>query len=229
MKLATNSSSSGTNFYKLPNLNFARLSLPLSSFSKLLRASDLVGHNQVSPFEEILVLWYVILYKISGDAIETNDDMSFSKVLKKWVHVGYVRVHIHDVRALTVAVPINQEVPDTGCGPSGGLATTDMVARVKTSRKIICITMSTSGALFDYTDRVKPSLFELKKRENAGKCAWVINKMQLPPNLPFAHSMVFSFGSSRLLLVGHDRKIYIVDVGSLELIPAFTPRRKELG
>ncbi|KAM7514426.1 hypothetical protein LguiA_004009 [Lonicera macranthoides] len=272
----------------------------------------------------------VILYKLSGDAIEANDDMSSSKVMKKWVYVGYVRAHTHDVRALTVAVPISQEdilldekvkrvrgkekpldfsyhkwahlgvpmlisagddtklfaysakeftkfsphdispapqrppiqlvlntvfdqipllliqssywldifcvcvkrgaVPDTGCGPSGGLATTDMVARVKSkaSRKIICSTMSSSGALFAYSDHVKPSLFELKKREKAGKSAWIINKKQLPPNLSFAHSMVFSFDSSRLLLAGHDRKIYIVDVGSLELIHAFTPRRKEL-
>lgn len=102
-------------------------------------------------------------------------------------------------------------VQDMGCGPSGGLATTDMVARVKSkaSRKIICSTMSSSGALFAYSDHVKPSLFELKKREKAGKSAWIINKKQLPPNLPFAHSMVFSFDSSRLLLAGHDRKIYV--------------------
>lgn len=29
--------------------------------------------------------------------------------MKKWVYVGYVRAHTHDVRALTMAVPISLE------------------------------------------------------------------------------------------------------------------------
>lgn len=29
--------------------------------------------------------------------------------MKKWVYVGYVRAHTHDVRALAVAVPIAHE------------------------------------------------------------------------------------------------------------------------
>lgn len=32
-----------------------------------------------------------------------------SEMLKKWVYVSYAQVHTHDVRALTVAVPISQE------------------------------------------------------------------------------------------------------------------------
>ncbi|MFS7946772.1 putative transcription factor WD40-like family [Helianthus anomalus] len=36
----------------------------------------------------------VILHKLSGDK-------SCSKMMKKWVYIGYVRAHTHDVRALT--------------------------------------------------------------------------------------------------------------------------------
>jgi U3 small nucleolar RNA-associated protein 4 len=276
----------------------------------------------------------VVLYKRCSETIMVEgeyDDMPYSKVLQKWVYVGYVRAHTHDVRALTVAVPICPEDilqeervkrvrgrekpldfsyhkwahlgvpmlisagddtklfaysakeftnfsphdispapqsppiqlilntvfnqtpllliqsafwldifcvrvkkgsagPDSSCGPSSGLAATDMVARIKSksSRKIVCSAMSASGEFFAYSDHVKSTLFELKKRIKGGKSSWVINKKQLPSKLPFAHSMVFSSDSSRLLIAGHDRKIYIVDVGSLELIHAFTPRREEL-
>ncbi|KAA8528450.1 hypothetical protein F0562_035805 [Nyssa sinensis] len=270
----------------------------------------------------------VILYKLSGDTAEAGDDNSSTKVMKKWVYVGYVRAHTHDVRALTVAVPISQQdmlsdekvkrargrekpidfsyhkwahfgvpmlisagddtklfaysakeftkfsphdicpapqrvpiqlvpntvfnqtslllvqasywldilcvrvkssgVPDMGSGPCGGHATTDLLARVKSkaSRKIICSSISTSGLLFAYSDHVKPSLFELKRRE-VGKSSWTVNKRQLPLKLPFAHSMVFSFDSSRLMIAGHDKRIYVVDVVSSELVHTFTPCRKE--
>jgi hypothetical protein len=50
----------------------------------------------------------VILYKLSSEAVESVYDTS-SKMLKKWIYVGYVRAHTHDVRALTVAVPISRE------------------------------------------------------------------------------------------------------------------------
>ncbi|KAJ6685796.1 WD REPEAT-CONTAINING PROTEIN PCN [Salix purpurea] len=248
-------------------------------------------------------------------------------MLKKWIYVGYVRAHTHDVRALTVAVPISREDPlpddkvkrirhkkkpiefsyhkwahlgvpmlisagddtklfaysaqeftkfsphdicpapqrvpiqvalntvfnqnclllvqspswldilcvktkggsmtDTGPGPSRGRATTDILARIKTkrSRKIICSTISNAGVLFAYSDHVKPSLFELKKEVR--KSAWTVNKKHLPQNLPYAHSMVFSADSSQLMIAGHDRKIYVVDVGSSELVHTFTPRREE--
>ncbi|KAI9201195.1 hypothetical protein LWI28_019972 [Acer negundo] len=266
----------------------------------------------------------VILYKASSDTVGSSDDKSSSEVLKKWVYVGYVRAHTHDVRALTVAVPISREDPlpdenvkrirgkekpiefsyhkwahlgvpmlisagdDTklfaysvkeftkfsphdicpapqrvpiqlvhnkllnhsslllvqdsywldilsvrlnnniDSGPSGGRATTDLVARVKSkaSRKIICSTISNSGVLFSYSDHVKPNLFELKRHE-AGKSAWAINKRQLPRKLPFAHAMVFSHDCSRLMIAGHDRRIYVVDVGSSKLLHTFTPCREE--
>ncbi|XP_061969337.1 WD repeat-containing protein PCN-like isoform X2 [Populus nigra] len=124
----------------------------------------------------------VILYKLSSETVESVYDTS-SKMLKKWIYVGYVRAHTHDVRALTVAVPISRE------------------------------------------DHVKPSLFELKKEVR--RSAWTVNKKPLPQNLPYAHSMVFSADSSRLMIAGHDRKIYVVDVGSSELVHTFTPCREE--
>ncbi|KAL6995333.1 hypothetical protein U1Q18_005472 [Sarracenia purpurea var. burkii] len=270
----------------------------------------------------------VILYKLSNDTVGSGDANSSAEVIKQWVYVGYVRAHTHDVRALTVAVPISQEdllpeervkrvrgrekpidfsylkwaqmgvpmlisagddtklfaysakeftkfsphdicpapqripiqlvlntvfdqtplllvqtsywldiisvrvksggVPGMGSCPPGGLAKTDLLARVKSkaTRKIICSTISTSGFLFAYSDHVKPSMFELK-RSKVRKSAWSVNKRQLPLNLPFAHSMVFSFDSSRLIIAGHDRRIYVVDVESTEVVHTFTPRRGE--
>ncbi|MCD7470106.1 hypothetical protein HAX54_009687 [Datura stramonium] len=268
----------------------------------------------------------VILYKLLANEVGSNDGDISSVVMKKWVYVGYVRAHTHDVRALAVAVPIAHEEPiveqkakkhrsrkkplefsyrkwahlgvpmlisggdDTklfaysakeftkfsphdicpspqrppiqlavntifsqaslllvqasywidifcvrvkngavsdSCGPSGGAARTDLVARVKckTSRKITCSAISPSGVLFAYSDHVRPCLFELKKSD-AGKSAWTVSRRQLP-GLPFAHSMVFSADSSRMMIAGCDRRIYVVDAVSLELVHVFTPRRKE--
>uniref|UniRef100_A0A2N9EE06 Uncharacterized protein n=1 Tax=Fagus sylvatica TaxID=28930 RepID=A0A2N9EE06_FAGSY len=269
----------------------------------------------------------VILYKLSSEKVGPSDDKASSTMMKKWIYVGYVRAHTHDVRALTVAVPISREdplpdekvkrirhsekpiefsyhkwahlgvpmlisagddtklfaysvkefsnfpphdicpapqrvpiqlvqntvfnkkplllvqashwldiacvrtkcvaFPDMACGPSGGHAMTDLLARVKTkaSRKIICSAISNSGAFFAYSDHVKPSLFELKMHE-VGKSTWTVKKRQLPQKLPFAHSMVFSFDSSRLMIAGQDRRIYVVDVGSSQLVHTFTPCRE---
>lgn len=49
------------------------------------------------------VLNQVILYKLSTEVVESGE------LMKKWVYVGYVRAHTHDVKALTVAVPISRE------------------------------------------------------------------------------------------------------------------------
>ncbi|KAK4478315.1 hypothetical protein RD792_017604 [Penstemon davidsonii] len=273
----------------------------------------------------------VILYKLSSDAVGSSDEKFVPEALKKWIYVGYVRAHTHDVRALTVAVPISHEadlppdekvkrqrgrekpldfsyqkwahlgvpmlisagddtklfaysakeftkfsphdicpapqrmpmqlvpktvfdqtplllvqaahwldiycvrlkngvVSEVGPGPSGGLATTELVARVKckASRKIVCSAISSSGTSFSYSDHLKPNLFELK-RSKSGKNVWTVNKRRLPPELPFAHSMIYSSDSSRLLLAGHDRRIYVIDVGTAELVHSFTPCRKEDG
>lgn len=63
-----------------------------------------LSHNNVST-----LLFQVILYKLSSETVESGNDISSSKILKKWIYVGYVRAHTHDVRALTVAVPISRE------------------------------------------------------------------------------------------------------------------------
>ncbi|KAL3351649.1 hypothetical protein AABB24_019965 [Solanum stoloniferum] len=125
-------------------------------------------------------------------------------------------------------VCVKNGVVSDSCGPSGGAARTDLVARVKckTSRKITCSAISPSGVLFAYSDHVRPCLFELKK-SGAGKSAWTVSKRKLPLGLPFAHSMVFSADSSRMMIAGCDRRIYVVDAVSLELVHVFTPRRKE--
>ncbi|KAK6130813.1 hypothetical protein DH2020_035454 [Rehmannia glutinosa] len=222
----------------------------------------------------------VILYKLSSEAVGSSDRKFVPDAVKKWIYVGYVRAHTHDVRALTVATPISHEgvyqvlphdicpapqrmpmqlvpksvfnktpllliqaahwldiysvrlknhtVSDIGPGTSGGPASIDLVARVKckVSRKIICSTISSSGTSFAYSDHVKPNLFELK-RNKSSKSSWIVNKRQLPQGLPYAHFMVFSSDSTRLLLAGHDKRIYVVDVGSAELVHAFTPCRKD--
>lgn len=107
---------------------------------------------------------------------------------------------------------------DMARGPSGGLASTNGLFQIKSSRKIICSTISNSGEFFAYSDHAKISLFELKKCIRSGKkevkckvgeSELTLNKRNLPRKLLFAHSMVFSFDSSRLMIAGHDRRIYV--------------------
>ena len=92
----------------------------------------------------------------------------------------------------------------------GVVSTTDMVARVKSRglRKIICSSISPSGRFFAYSDNEKPCLFELKSN-GTGKSVWSISKRKLPSSIPFAHSMIFTSDSSRLMISGHDRMIYV--------------------
>ncbi|CAH9053705.1 unnamed protein product [Cuscuta europaea] len=270
----------------------------------------------------------VILYKLSTDGIESDEVNISPVVMKNWVYVGYVRAHTHDVRALTIAVPICREdtlyedkvkrlrvekkplefsyhkwahigVPmlvsggddtklfaysakeftkfsphdicpapqrpsvqlvtntvfnstsllliqdsywidifsvgarncvSTNCAskPSEGGAKTDLVARIKckASRKITCSTISPSGEFLAYSDHVKPSLLELN-RTGSGKVSWNVNKRQLPLELPFAHSMVFSPDSSQLMIAGCDRRIYVVDFGNMKVVHVFTPCSKD--
>ncbi|MBA0738424.1 hypothetical protein Gogos_011778, partial [Gossypium gossypioides] len=285
----------------------------------------------------------VILYKLCTEKLQSYNDKSSSEMMKKWVYVGYVRAHTHDVRALTMAVPISSEgslsdeardlqdekerkvkkirfkgkklldfsyskwarfgvpmlvsagddaklfaysakeftrfsphdvcpapqrvpvqlvvntrfsqtsfllvqasswldvlcvrVPDVGSGPYGGLATTNLVARVKSklSRKIVCSAMSNSGELLGYSDQIRPSLFALSRQ--AGESTWTISKRQLPQDLPSAHSMAFTCDGVRLLIAGHDRRIYvsvfssflvsILDLEGLELLHTFILCRGE--
>lgn len=123
------------------------------------------------------------------------------------------------VRAKNGALPVSASGP----GPSRGLLATDLLFRVKSkaSRRIICSTISNSGLLFAYSDHVKPTLYELKRK--GVKNGWTIDKRLLPRKLPYAHSMVFSSDSSRLMIAGHDRRINVLDVVSSETIHVFTP------
>ncbi|GAU27350.1 hypothetical protein TSUD_05760 [Trifolium subterraneum] len=252
----------------------------------------------------------VVLYKQSSSMIEKEN----------WVYVDYQKKHTHDVRALTVAVPISQEdtLPDerikrarhaekpdvsnyhkwahsghpmlisagddtqlyaypakefTGFKPhcicpvpqrtpihvalntsfnqspmlllqssrwievrllhlknvrrTGDYAKAESIGRfkIKASRKIICSTLANSGAFFAYSDNEKPSLLKVKRSET-GKITWSFGKMKLPERLPFAHSMIFSDDSSWLIVAGHDRRIYVVDANSSELVHTFTPFRE---
>ncbi|KAE8718577.1 Transducin family protein / WD-40 repeat family protein isoform 2 [Hibiscus syriacus] len=77
------------------------------------------------------------------------------------------------------------------------------------------------GELFGYSDHIRSNLFALRRQ--AGQSTWTISKRQLPQNLPSAHSMVFTSDGSRLLIAGHDRKIYIVDLESSKLLDTFIP------
>ncbi|KAL2318430.1 hypothetical protein Fmac_032306 [Flemingia macrophylla] len=262
----------------------------------------------------------VILYKLSSSNSASSENNKSPSTKKRWIYVHYVRAHTHDVRALTVAVPISQEdikvekgikrarskaravnisyhkwahlgVPmlisagdDTKlfaypvkeftkfyphdicpapqrtpiqlvlnsvfnqskmllvqssqwidvhllqlknvCTP-GGIAKTKILSRVKSkaSQKIICSTISNSGALFSYSDQEKPRLYELERGED-GKVQWGVHRRMLPQGLPFAHSMIFSHDSSFLIVAGHDRMIYVVDVERSELVHTFTPCRE---
>ncbi|KAL1315512.1 WD repeat-containing protein PCN isoform X1 [Arachis hypogaea] len=262
----------------------------------------------------------VILYKLSSQSA-SSDSVNPLVMTKKWIYVHYVRSHTHDVKALTVAVPISQEadslpeernkrrrlegkpvdlnyhkwsqfgvpmlisagddtklfaypvkeftkfsphdicpapqrtpvqlVLNTAFNQSsmllvqsrqwldvhllhlgnvrtaGCFTKTEILARVKTkeSRKIACSTIANSGEHFAYSDNARPSLFELKRSE-VGKITWSVSRKKLPSRLPFAHSMIFTHESSWLILAGHDRRIYVVDVSTSELVHAFTPCRE---
>ncbi|KAJ6799663.1 U3 small nucleolar RNA-associated protein 4-like protein [Iris pallida] len=110
--------------------------------------------------------------------------------------------------------------------PIAKSTTTQLLARIKSkaSRKIISSTASSSGLLFAYSDHVRPCLFELLRHKKSG---WSVNKLQLPRGLQYAHCMIFSVDSSYLMLAGHDRKIYVVDVKKSELVHSFVGRRKD--
>ncbi|KAK7383236.1 hypothetical protein VNO78_28910 [Psophocarpus tetragonolobus] len=265
----------------------------------------------------------VILYKLSSSK-PASDGISSPSTMKKWDYDYYVRAHTHDIRALTVAVPIDHEdtipenrikrprhekklydfsynkwahlgVPmlisagddtklfaypvkefkmfsphDICPAPqrppiqlvlnsvfnqskmllvqssqqiqihllrlknvrTGGFSNTEIVARVNTeaSRKIICSTISNSGVLFAFSNHKKPKLLKLKIFED-GKITWVVVRKNLPPRLPSAHSMIFTHDSSKLILAGCDRRIYVVDVTEspedekkTKLVHTFTPR-----
>lgn len=106
---------------------------------------------------------------------------------------------------------ISGTIIDMSSKSSRGHAATEFAARIKStkSRKIICSTISNSGMLIAYSDHIKPNLFELKQHVVGKSVCLNLNKKLLPRKLPFAHSMTFSADSSRLIISGHDRRIYV--------------------
>lgn len=56
----------------------------------------------------VIAILQIILYKLSSEAVASGVE-KFAPAIKKWIYVGYVRAHTHDVRALTLAVPISHE------------------------------------------------------------------------------------------------------------------------
>lgn len=110
---------------------------------------------------------------------------------------------------------------------TGDYAKSETVGRfkIKASRRIICSTLANSGEFFAFSDNEKPTLYKVERSE-AGKITWSFGKRKLPERLPFAHSMIFSHDSSLLIVAGYDRRIYVVDVNSSELVHTFTPFRE---
>jgi U3 small nucleolar RNA-associated protein 4 len=49
------------------------------------------------------------LYKASKDKFSDDNEKVAGEQTQKWVYVGYVRAHSHDVKALTMAVPVCKE------------------------------------------------------------------------------------------------------------------------
>ncbi|KAK8366118.1 hypothetical protein V6Z12_A02G101500 [Gossypium hirsutum] len=206
----------------------------------------------------------VILYKLCTEKLQSYNDKSSSEMMKKWVYVGYVRAHTHDVRALTMAVPISSE---------GSLSDEARELQDEKERKVkkirfkgkklldfsyskwarfgvpMLVSAGDDAKLFAYSAKeftrfsphdvcpapqrvpvqlvvnTRPSLFALSRQ--AGQSTWTISKRQLPQDLPSAHSMVFTCDGVRLLIAGHDRRIYIVDLEGLELLHTFILCRGE--
>ncbi|CAI8606221.1 unnamed protein product [Vicia faba] len=233
----------------------------------------------------------VVLYKLSSSTTEKEN----------WVYVDYKKGHSHDVRALTVAVPISQEdaLPDERI-KRARLELKSDDERIKRARHelkpddssyhkwahsghpmlisagddtklyayavkeftgfkphCICplpqrtpiqVALNTSFnqspmLLLQSSHWLEVRLLHLKnvrrtgdyaKAESVGRfkikasriITWSFGKRKLPERLPTAHSMIFSHDSSWLIVAGLDRRIYVVDANSSELIHTFTPFRE---
>uniref|UniRef100_A0A7N0TIR6 Uncharacterized protein n=1 Tax=Kalanchoe fedtschenkoi TaxID=63787 RepID=A0A7N0TIR6_KALFE len=121
----------------------------------------------------------------------------------------------------------NVPIPGQNSGPSCSMANVNLLAQVKckSSQKIICSTISSSGKFIAYSDQQKIAFLELKSEVR--KNSWTIHRKNLPKGLPYAHSMAFTPDSSRLIISGCDRRIYVVDTDKSEIVHTFTPRHQE--
>ncbi|KAK8309542.1 hypothetical protein V6Z12_D02G131200 [Gossypium hirsutum] len=206
----------------------------------------------------------VILYELCTEKLQSYNDKSSSEMMKKWVYVGNVRAHTHDVRALTMAVPISSEgsLSDEGRDLQDEKERKVKKIRFKGKKLLdfsysklarfrvpMLVSAGDDAKLFAYSAKeftrfsphdvcpapqrvpvqlvvnTRPSLFALSRQ--AGESTWTISKRQLPQDLPSAHSMAFTCDGVRLLIAGHDRRIYIVDLEGLELLHTFILCRGE--
>ncbi|GJT01612.1 U3 small nucleolar RNA-associated protein 4 [Tanacetum coccineum] len=226
----------------------------------------------------------VILYKLSGNAVGSAGHETSSNSVKKWVYIGYVRAHTHDVRALTIAVPIDREdvLPEDKVKRARGrkkshdfsynkwahmgvpmlisagddtklfaysvneftkFAPHDICpAPQRPSIQLVCRTTDKLTYLLlvqaphwldVFTVRVKQgggvSTTDMVARVKSRGLRKIICSSISPSGRFFAYSdhekpCLFELNKNG---TGHDRMIYVVDIGSMELTHTFTPCRKE--
>ncbi|KAJ8638270.1 hypothetical protein MRB53_012537 [Persea americana] len=194
----------------------------------------------------------VVLYKLFSDSLESGDGNSFAEVIKKWVYVGYVRAHTHDVRSLAVAVPISSEDP----------LPSEKVTRIRSREKPstfsyhkwahlgvpMLISAGDDTKLFAYSAKefTKFAPHDICPAPQRVPIQLEFQGLQLqdcwlelkPRHLERSFAALYLVvgcclatliivDSSRLMVAGHDRKIYVVDVKNTELLHTFIPCRKD--
>lgn len=68
----------------------------------------LLGMGLYMATDNVYHFMQIVLYKFSRNIAQSEDNKTIAPT-KKWVYVHSVRCHTHDVRALTLAVPISCE------------------------------------------------------------------------------------------------------------------------
>ncbi|XXG56848.1 hypothetical protein AAC387_Pa03g4158 [Persea americana] len=194
----------------------------------------------------------VVLYKLFSDSLESGDGNSFAEVIKKWVYVGYVRAHTHDVRSLAVAVPISSEDP----------LPSEKATRIRSREKPstfsyhkwahlgvpMLISAGDDTKLFAYSAKefTKFAPHDICPAPQRVPIQLEFQGLQLqdcwlelkPRHLERSFAALYLVvgcclatliivDSSRLMVAGHDRKIYVVDVKNTELLHTFIPCRKD--
>ncbi|KAK1405628.1 putative U3 small nucleolar RNA-associated protein 4 [Heracleum sosnowskyi] len=184
----------------------------------------------------------VILYKLSRDSSRSTDEKSSVRVMKKWVYVGYSRAHTHDVRALTVAVPISRE--DTF---SDEKVKRPRLSYLKWAPMLISAGDDTKLFAYSANEFTQFSPHDICPVPQKPPMQLVLNTVfnQTPLLLSQASKWLDVFcirektsvsGSTVSIATTdlvvrvkrNDGKIYVVDVESLKLICTYTPRCKDI-
>ncbi|XP_024544921.1 WD repeat-containing protein PCN isoform X1 [Selaginella moellendorffii] len=94
-----------------------------------------------------------------------------------------------------------------------------LLAKIKSkaTAHITCSAFSEDGKYVAFSDRTKARLFELKHAQKQ----WTIKKKNLPGTVPPAHRMIFSVGSSRLIMACSQGEILVLDTDNLEVLHVF--------